>query len=445
MNRLPQVLLVGIAIVAIGGLHVVGHYSGTFDFLGEQGEKGTYPVPFVPQPIRSFVSSFVAFFYPAVDGSSPGYSLACYLFAGQWMSGWHLIMLEGYRLGNRGKFIAHTTLFGLVYQVLGLGFLLPLYLALHLATTPAVARGKKGTLFIPINVLIATPIALILGYLVPTLAMSLPISIASTEFKIVAVLFWQAFPLWCNLLSSSISKALTEHRGVRTNDAQLLMCLRVAYAVPVVLSAVAHISAYTIAFATVISPWVIDSWSIEYLAPSLLSFPPTPFSVIEAEHIYAQGMLWFIQWDYITSGFALLVWAATLDTAYWKPSTNAALARRMAALAGLAVFLGPMGASAAVLWYRDEDCCRLIGSAVKKDQAQKRLQQESSEYEVEAIVDERKVGNVSQYRVRWVGWSSEHDTWEPAANLGNARDLISEYRSSLSKTRSLRPRRTPAR
>jgi hypothetical protein len=61
-------------------------------------------------------------------------------------------------------------------------------------------------------------------------------------------------------------------------------------------------------------------------------------------------------------------------------------------------------------------------------------------FEVEAIVGHRlrtatvKKGRkqiskqvVSHYLVHWRGWSSEHDTWEPARNLSGAKDIVEQY------------------
>ena len=50
------------------------------------------------------------------------------------------------------------------------------------------------------------------------------------------------------------------------------------------------------------------------------------------------------------------------------------------------------------------------------------------EFEVEQIVGSRRVGRkrTLEYRVRWKGYSSAHDSWEPAKHV-RAPELIKEY------------------
>ena len=49
-------------------------------------------------------------------------------------------------------------------------------------------------------------------------------------------------------------------------------------------------------------------------------------------------------------------------------------------------------------------------------------------YEVEKIVDMRFLGDSTEYRVRWAGWASSADTWEPEDQLKlNVPELITEY------------------
>ena len=42
---------------------------------------------------------------------------------------------------------------------------------------------------------------------------------------------------------------------------------------------------------------------------------------------------------------------------------------------------------------------------------------DDSEFEVEAIIDRRVFRNNTQYLVKWRGYGSESNTWEPAAHV----------------------------
>ena len=50
------------------------------------------------------------------------------------------------------------------------------------------------------------------------------------------------------------------------------------------------------------------------------------------------------------------------------------------------------------------------------------------EYVVEAITAHRKYRNRMQYRIKWKGYSSSEDTWEPESHLRNAAAMLQEYK-----------------
>ncbi|GAB1527175.1 hypothetical protein RhiTH_010350 [Rhizoctonia solani] len=60
------------------------------------------------------------------------------------------------------------------------------------------------------------------------------------------------------------------------------------------------------------------------------------------------------------------------------------------------------------------------------------------EYEVEKIVEERtiKKGNkrIRQYKIRWLGYSSEHDRWKTEKELRNAPEVIKEWKQTSGST-----------
>ena len=49
------------------------------------------------------------------------------------------------------------------------------------------------------------------------------------------------------------------------------------------------------------------------------------------------------------------------------------------------------------------------------------------EWEVEKIINKRKVWGWDKYLVQWKGYTVEEDTWESKENLKNAMELVEEF------------------
>jgi len=50
------------------------------------------------------------------------------------------------------------------------------------------------------------------------------------------------------------------------------------------------------------------------------------------------------------------------------------------------------------------------------------------EWEVEKILNKKKMRGVEKYLVQWKGFTAEGDTWERRENLKNAEELIEEFK-----------------
>lgn len=48
-------------------------------------------------------------------------------------------------------------------------------------------------------------------------------------------------------------------------------------------------------------------------------------------------------------------------------------------------------------------------------------------YEVERILDDRKKDGKVLFKVRWEGYGSEEDSWEPNENLLTCQELVNRY------------------
>jgi hypothetical protein len=49
------------------------------------------------------------------------------------------------------------------------------------------------------------------------------------------------------------------------------------------------------------------------------------------------------------------------------------------------------------------------------------------EYEVEKILNSRKVGRQLQYLIHWKGYGPEEDTWQPKADVANTPELVRRF------------------
>ena len=50
------------------------------------------------------------------------------------------------------------------------------------------------------------------------------------------------------------------------------------------------------------------------------------------------------------------------------------------------------------------------------------------EYEVEQILKHHGHPKSLKFLIRWKGYTAEEDSWEPEANLGNALELLKDYK-----------------
>merc|ERR1719341_2926 len=72
---------------------------------------------------------------------------------------------------------------------------------------------------------------------------------------------------------------------------------------------------------------------------------------------------------------------------------------------------------------------------------EKEEDEEEVDYEVEEILEYAfcKVDQVGKYFVKWVGWSSDTNTWEPEANLECTDLLVNFYKTRLKERESMTP------
>ena len=63
------------------------------------------------------------------------------------------------------------------------------------------------------------------------------------------------------------------------------------------------------------------------------------------------------------------------------------------------------------------------------------LEDPKDEYEVEEIKDQADLDGTRHYLVKWAGWPSEYNTWEPEGNLENAPKALQSFERSRKRQR----------
>jgi len=63
----------------------------------------------------------------------------------------------------------------------------------------------------------------------------------------------------------------------------------------------------------------------------------------------------------------------------------------------------------------------------KKEEGKPIEVEEVEEWEVEKILNKKRIREVEKYLIRWKGFMAEGDTWERKENLKNAEELIKEF------------------
>ena len=63
------------------------------------------------------------------------------------------------------------------------------------------------------------------------------------------------------------------------------------------------------------------------------------------------------------------------------------------------------------------------------------LEDPQDEWEMEKVRDKRRIKGVIHYLVKWAGWPSEYNSYEPASRLANAPRAVADFERKFKRTR----------
>ncbi|KAI9732729.1 MAG: hypothetical protein M1818_007463 [Claussenomyces sp. TS43310] len=366
-NIIPILILLSFSVWAIFSLYIFASRNGTFDHFGAVLDRGILPdgTPLVPvttggtYPTIDWQIKAPAAFLWSFEGNGlhPDASLAGFLFAGAWAPSWILIVLESFRRGNRRRLISFISIWGVFQFQNAHAFVTPLYLAVHLFTSPMATIAKVDDVLIdPVNLLVL-PASFIMGFVIPSILCALPApSVVSIRFKQTAFGIYQQWNLFIALPHFILAMILrwAAPSSCIVERKSLPKLYRRVYAFAFALAAMSYLPVMIITCTAAIWPALFSEDCVHLLQPSHVLVPTSPFSGLKAKDL-AQGMFWLAQWDYFGGNFAQLIWAVVL---YRKARTTIGLETLWVDTIKRALFYlligGPIGIAVGMIWERDE-------------------------------------------------------------------------------------------
>lgn len=252
---------------------------------------------------------------------------------------------------------------GLLIQTLSYAVITPLYLILHLSTSPTAIYPSAADISVDMSHLITIPISITIGYILPAVLLALPApSVLTFDRKQILLAIWQVFPIWVGVLQrtipsmvSMVSNSERKSSAPRAKaSGNYLRAIRCIYLFALVLTGFTHISATTL---TATSKFFPNLFAPEYVGvfnPSNVFFPRTISTTVRMPSI-GQGTLLLLQYDGLIGSASLVIWASTLFVrAYGRRRVFDQWLSLVTANVLLSALVGPVGCAVALIWARDE-------------------------------------------------------------------------------------------
>ena len=301
------------------------------------------------QPVDLILQSLVTVFLPVVTNiSRPEQPLQGLYFLASMLPIIAILTVEGYRPRNQWTLLASPALWGVLYQLRGIGLIAPLYFATSLFHSSSVSYFTPSSRTVPESAALALLPALVLGFVLPTMMMFFPLQ-DSLNARQIFIALWQPSPVYVVILTEILSRVLKwtdrstpvkADSHVESNCNRDILYMRIVYAAVGGISACFHLA--------LILCWI--SSGTEFITRAFIPFD----SLAQASNL-ADGVFIFFQNDFLLVAAATMLWC--LASAWDLYRVGISDVSWQFALVGLVfgcLMVGP-GATAAAVWYWREE------------------------------------------------------------------------------------------
>ncbi|KAK4861003.1 hypothetical protein LT330_004734 [Penicillium expansum] len=301
-------------------------------------------------PVDLILKVVVTIFMPAVSNfSTPEQPLQVLYFLTSMMPIISIWTVEGFRPSNKWTLLATPSLWGVLYQLRGIGLIAPLYFISSTFVSSGIAYFSPNTRTLPESTARALLPALILGFVVPTIMLFFPLADALNTRQVFIAL-WQPAPVYVVILTqifSHVIKSISSSTVTNTDSAAAesklnpdIPYLQTLYAVVGGIAACFHMA-------------LLLSWAA--LGTNFITKTFIPSEAFAQVTTIADGVFIFFQNDFLLITAATLLWClASVWDLYRIGVSNFSWQVALVGLILGSLAIGP-GATVAAVWYWREE------------------------------------------------------------------------------------------
>ncbi|KAI5290730.1 hypothetical protein KEM54_000628 [Ascosphaera aggregata] len=271
--------------------------------------------------VDKMIAGILVFLNSIVDGNSPITSMWGIKHAGSIGAMFMIIYLESVRRGSRGKMGLHfPSIIGIAAQTLGYSVVVPLWSLTHLVQSRLSHIPRQEDVRIHPMEGLALPFSMILGYIIPTLAMALPTTFSPAMIQRYAsssqrrMLLWFIWPISVSFfqgLFAGIPAIYRKFVPKRVIPGLLARRnrngLRLIYWTAEALAAVPHIFWLSMMLVNQVAPGIFHPNVNLNPKPASALYPVLPWISNKAQSV-GEGVFWTLQWDYYIAAFIFWCW-----------------------------------------------------------------------------------------------------------------------------------------
>ena len=255
---------------------------------------------------------------------------------------------------------------GLAMQMGTIAVFLPLYLVIHLSTSPTVRSSKAKDHIVDIPNILSIPISLTIGFGLLAILLSLPApSVLTFDQKQAFIAAWQAFPVWVELLQQSLSWVIAQMPGYmhwmaptpsRGTSPRTMGALRLVYVFVLGVAGVTRITVIMLSLTSKLFPEIFAPGYRGMFDPSNVFVPKSFLPSTKMSSIGA-GAFQLLQYDEMVGSTALAIWSIALYANTYKQTANIdsiVVSKMLLAFVTSWVLFGGCGCAVCFAWARDE-------------------------------------------------------------------------------------------